>query len=238
MDKWFEDILLHPFGALCRWCRQCLLRLMWNNTDPLLSDGFKCIKSETLRAAPSTWATSEKTDIYYGKEKTSVWKIQVRTLQKCQGFSFFFLLRAIFFVRSPFFVNKVVLSQACLYELCWIEHESMLLAYHGNALAPSRSPLCPPNKRRLNPQTLSAKSKQVYRPTFFSYQESNTRRIWSHLSNSPQWNMTKNVGFKQVRFSSSSNLVVLQQLIVSVLLLNLNLRSLGFFFVFFIFFCT
>lgn len=45
-------------------------------------------------------------------------------------FSFFF-----FFVHS-LFVNKVVLSQACLYELCWIEHERMLLAHHGNILAP------------------------------------------------------------------------------------------------------
>lgn len=40
-----------------------------------------------------------------------------------------------FFVHS-LFVNKVVLSQACLYELCWIEHERMLLAHHGNILAP------------------------------------------------------------------------------------------------------
>lgn len=104
---------------------------MLNNTDPLLSDSFKCRKSETLRAAPPTWATSEKTDIHYGKEKTSVWKIQVRTLQKCQDF-----YRVQFFLFTLFFVNKVVLSQACLYELCWIEHERMLLAHHGNVLAP------------------------------------------------------------------------------------------------------
>lgn len=48
-----------------------------------------------------------------------------------------FLQGAIFFfLFALFFVNKVVLSEACLYELCWIEHESMLLAYHGNILVP------------------------------------------------------------------------------------------------------
>lgn len=41
-----------------------------------------------------------------------------------------------FFPVHSLFVNKVVLSQACLYELCWIEHERMLLAHHGNILAP------------------------------------------------------------------------------------------------------
>lgn len=139
LDKWFEDILLHPFGALCRWCCECLLRLMSNNTDPVLSDSFKCRKSETLRAAPPTWATSEKTDIYYGKEKTSVWKIQVRTLQKCQDF-----YRVQFFCSLSFLLTRWFLSQACLYELCWIEHERMLLAHHGNILAPlKKSPQVP-----------------------------------------------------------------------------------------------
>lgn len=83
-------------------------------------------------------------------------------MHKCQDF-----YRAQFFLFSLFFVNKVVLSEACLYELCWIEHESMLLPYHGNILPPKEvtaSPLCPSNKRRLNTGT-EFKFKRFYQLT-------------------------------------------------------------------------
>lgn len=76
-----------------------------------------------------------------------------------------------FFCSLSFFVNKVVLSQACLHELCWIEHERMLLAHHGNVSAPlrshrrslvSRASLVSPNKRRLNPYTMSSNVSRFY----------------------------------------------------------------------------
>lgn len=120
LDKWFEDIFASSLWSAL----QVMLRMspsfdVEHNTDPLLSDGFKCRKSETLRA------TSEGTDICYGKEKT---RHCVRIFTECHSF-----------FPPLFFVNKVVLSQACRYELCWIEHERMLLAHHGNILAPSWS---------------------------------------------------------------------------------------------------
>lgn len=76
-------------------------------------------------------------------------------------------LQGTIFLFTLFFVNKVVLSEACLYELCWIEHESMLLAYHGNIFPPKEvpaSPLCPSNKRRLNAGT-EFKFKRFYQLT-------------------------------------------------------------------------
>lgn len=113
-------------------------RLMSSNTDPLLNDSFKCRKSETVHAAPlPAPATSEKSDIYYGKETDKCLKNSSTHVAQVSGFLTFFC--------SPFFffVNKVVLSKACLYELCWIERESMRLAYHGNLCLLKKSPQVP-----------------------------------------------------------------------------------------------
>lgn len=105
---------------------------MSNNTDLLLSDSFKCRKSETLHPAPlPISATSEKTDIYYGKETDKCLKNSSMHAAQVSGF--------LLFVHS-FFVSKVVLNEVCLYELCWRERKSMRLAYHGNLWLLKKSP--------------------------------------------------------------------------------------------------
>lgn len=47
-------------------------------------------------------------------------------IEQCQDFFFLFFEEHLFFVPflfSLFLVNKVFFSEACPYELCWIEHE-------------------------------------------------------------------------------------------------------------------
>lgn len=67
-------------------------RLMSSNTDPLLSDSFKCRKSETVHAAPlSAPATSEKSDFYYGKETDKCLKNSSTHVAQVSGFLTFFV---------------------------------------------------------------------------------------------------------------------------------------------------
>lgn len=127
---------------------------MLNNTDPLLSDSFNCrpyMSPTPPHHTSPTRATSEKADIYYGKEKKCL-KNPCTHIAQLSGFLLFLF---------TLFVNKVVLSEAYLYELCWIECKSMLLAYHGNLSLLKKSPQVPCvliTKRTLKSETMSSNS--------------------------------------------------------------------------------